>query len=208
MKTVNVIGTMAMAVLMGAMRAGGAEGAVLSLVPSTLTLSVGDPVDLDLVVSELGSGEAVGGVAIRLTADAAILDGVTFVIDPDDKMGAEFDFGSTFGPSFVDLVFLAEDFFPLDQFATLKGLQGTGFRLATISLVAIGTGTAPIEFVDLFGGYLSDADGIDTLPVTETRSALVTVPEPGLLALVGVGLATITARRRVAPGSGGPFRQR
>jgi hypothetical protein len=188
-----------------------AQAAVISLVPSVFDVVVGDPVVFDVVVSGLGADESVGGVAIQLTGDPAILDAVDFVIDPDDKMGLELDFGSGFGPSTLDLVFLAEDFGapgPDGDHAALKALQGDGFVLATVSLLAIAPGISPIDIVDAFGGFLSNATGVGLIE-TSAQDGLVcvaasstapptncAVPEPGLMALVGAGLASLAVRRR------------
>src|SRR4051812_46383655 len=115
---------LALALMAGTLIAGGAEAAVISIVPNALAVSVGDSVALDLVVSGLGGTEAVGGVSLRLTGDASILNSLSFTLDPQNKMGAELDFGSGFGPNFLDLVFVAADF-GSNNFATLKGLQGS-----------------------------------------------------------------------------------
>lgn len=196
MKMLNGMRSLALMTVTTALLAVPAESAVLSIVPDTLTVGVGDQVVLNLWVNDLAVDEAVGGVSIHLTGDPAILDGVGFVIDPDDKMGVELDFGSGFGPGFLDLVFLAEDFAPNDQFAALKALQGTGFRLAQISLLAIAPGTSPIAFVDEFGGYLSDAFGVSTLSSVTEDGSIQVVPEPALLSLVVVGLAAAARRRQ------------
>jgi hypothetical protein len=205
MSIFRIARALALVVLTSTAWASAASAAVISLNPSTHIVNVGDPVVFDIVVSGLAADESVGGVSLQITGDPAILDAVGFVIDPEDKMGLELDFGSGFGPSTLDLVFLAEDFAPADQHATLKGLQGSGFVLAQVSLLAIAPGVSPISFVNAFGAYLSNADGITTLPA-QTQNGIVcvgqefadacAVPEPGLMALVGAGLASLAVRRR------------
>jgi hypothetical protein len=204
MRIVNMKRVLALMLVTGAMFAGRAEAAAISIQPNTVTANVGDTINFDVVVA-LGAAEAVGGVDIRVTVSNLILDDVSFTIDPDNKMGAEFDFGSGFGANFVEFVFLAEDFFPLDQFTTLKAMQGAGFRIATFSLLAEAEGIAELNFSTL-GGYLSDANG-DVLLGTTVDDGLVcigsqfagrcqAVPEPGLLSLFAAGLVTAAVRRR------------
>jgi hypothetical protein len=208
MKTLNIKRALALALLGCAVFAGGARAAAISIVPSTFTVSVGDAVEFDVVVSGLGAQEAVGAVSIHLTGDSAILDAVGFSLDPDDKMGVEVDFGSGFGPDSLDLVFAAEDF-GADQFTTLKALQGSGFTLAHVSLSALAPGISPIHFDDIYGGFLSNADGLTLVPA-KANDGLVcvgeefaqrcapSVPEPALMSLFGAGFAAFVARRRRA----------
>src|SRR5687768_603948 len=212
MRIVNMKRVLALVLLTGAMFAGRAEAAVISVLPASSIVNVGDIITLDVVVTGLTATEAVGAVSIRLTATGAgtIVDDVDFTLDPQGKMGAEVDFGSGFGSNFIDFVFVAEDRAPAgpgpEEFAFLKPLQGTGFTVARFRLQADAEGISEIDFANVFGGYLSDADGVTPLAVSQVNGALICVgaqfaqrcqvPEPALLSLLAAGLVTAAARRR------------
>ncbi len=198
---------LALMLVTGAVFAGRAEAAAITIIPNTVIANVGDTIDFDIFVS-LGPLEAVGGVDLRITAtDAIILDAVagSVVVDPDNAMGAELDFGSGFGINFVEFVYLAEDYFPLDQFTELKADQGLGFRIGRFSLLAVAEGVSELNFSTL-GGYLSDENGDELLGTTVDNGLVCIgtafaarcqqVPEPGLLSLFAAGLVTAAVRRR------------
>jgi hypothetical protein len=163
--------------------------------PITQTVSPGDPVSVDLVVSGLEG--LIGGFQAVINFGDAILTGLDFVVDPDDNFSGDLDFSLGFAPG---------DGSPLDLF--MVGEPGVGqpgaFRLATINFTAALPGLSPLTLSNV---VLSDALGdADIFPGIGTGSVCVApqgevcqtvpVPEPGLIALLGTGLGTILVRRR------------
>lgn len=178
------------------------EAATISISPASQNASIGDTVTADIIVSGLAADESVGGVSLLLSFNDAVLQGLGYTVDPDDKMGVEDDFslGFTGGSgSPLELFFLAE--FGADH-AALKALQGDGFRVATVDFTAVANGFSGLNLSLAGAGavYLSDADGFPIGTQAVNGSVCVggncTVPEPTLLALLGTGLFGMAVRRR------------
>ena len=195
--------TVALAVFAGA--AAQTEAAIISISPVSQSANIGDAVTADILVSGLAADESVGGAGVLLAFNSGILSGVSYVVDPDDKMGAEFDlsFGFTGGAgSPLDLFFVAEA--GLDH-AALKALQGASFRLATVNFTAIANGFSGLNLTTAAGGsvFLSNADGQTPIPTQAVNGSVCVggrvcpvAPEPGLIALLGAGLSAFAVRRR------------
>lgn len=207
---VNALGAWALAAVLVGAAAGTAEAApVIKISPSSTVVGLNTVFSVDLIVEGLDdlSDEAVGGFSALLSFDDTLLSGVSYLIDPDDKMGAEIDlsFGFDGGAgSPLDLFFVAEAGL---NAAALSALQGTGFRLATISFtsgVIEGLSSLRLSVFGPGGAFLSDADGFEIPATAEQGSVCVsrtgtpcTVPEPGLLSLLATGALTgLVARRR------------
>jgi hypothetical protein len=205
MKSIKrVMRVLAMAIMVGTLFVGNSEAAVISISPASQNANVGGTVSVDILVS-LGLGEVVGGVSLFLGFNPAILTGASYTVDPNAQMGVAaggFDFSGGFSGGVLDLFFLADG--SLNQ-AALGALQGTGFRLATVSFTAVGNGTTPLtlSFAQPGGAFLSDANGA-VLPSTAVNGSVCVgptcgvtqVPEPGTLVLLGMGLAIAGLRHR------------
>lgn len=181
-----------------------AEAATISLNPANSVVDVLDLVSIDIMIG-LGQGEVVGGANVDLTFNPAIVGGFGADNDPDVIFDSDAcpsdpgfcDFSTGFGAGVYNVNLLAD--LALDE-ATLAGLQGALFRLATITFVALSPG---ISLLDLVNVQLSNFEG-DELLVTSTEGGSITVrdvedpapiPEPGTIALFGAGAAVLLARR-------------
>ena len=203
-----VFRTMAIGLVAGACLISGAEAATISIVPGSQNATVGTPVDIDIVVSGLGAGESVGGVALTVSFSNVLLDGVAFELDPDDNMATAgdpiFDLASGFAGgsnSPFEASFLAG--FTLDN-AALKALQGDSFILATVTFNPLQNGLALLTIAGIPGSsLLSDALGDALIGSQATGGEICiggncarVVPEPATLALVGLGMGALVARGR------------
>jgi hypothetical protein len=192
--------------MMGVFAAARAEAAIISVVPVSQTVALGDPVSVELVVVGLKDNESVGGVSLTLSFNDSILAGASYLVDPDFKMGVALDPFNDFSAGFaggngspLELVFLAD--ISLDHTA-LKALQGASFTLATVTFDAIANGLSLLTLGDIGGEFLSNADGLLTIP-TQAANGLVcvggncqVVPEPATFALLALGAGALAIRRR------------
>jgi hypothetical protein len=161
---------------------------IISLNPSSATVTTGDSVAVDVVLSNLD--EVTGGFFLVLSFDNTIFTAVSATSGA--ALGATLDFSDLSGVSSVSL-----DFASLETVGVLTGLQGpfpSNIVLGTVNFDAIADGTgnfgvvAPVD--------VSNGDGSALIPVCIEGQPCGSVPEPGLLALLGTGLATLVVRRR------------
>lgn len=164
----------------------------LSFAPSAPTVSIGDTVDVDVVISGLGVGQAdsVSAFDIDVSFADALLsyDGVVF--GPAAGFDLDiFDLGGNItsdflSPGSVNLFELS-----FDGIADLNDLQASSFVLTTLTFEGLVPGFSPLsisihDLVDAYGG---------SLPATVTDGGITVVPAPGaallgLIGLVGVAL--------------------
>lgn len=168
---------------------GAAQAQVVTAVPSSAEVMVGDFFTVDLIVSGLGDA-TVGSFDFDFIYDPFVMTsyGVTFGEGLD-----VFSLGSLFSVSSQPgLINIFQTSF--DTVADLIALQPDMFTLATLSFKAISPGSSSLE---VFVNAIGDAEGV-TLPVELGAGLVSAVPEPQSYALLlaGLGLIALSARRR------------
>jgi hypothetical protein len=200
--------------LIGALTALQANAVMISVDPGFQNAAVGDDVTVDIIVSDLGPGEEVGGVSFELSFSNAILRGGSFTTDPDDIMDTDanalndLSFGFLGGAgdgSPLDVYFVAD--IGLDS-AALELAQGAGFRVAQVVFEAIGNGLSPLNLSPTGPGgtFLSDGDGFELASQgvngavcvgdPDVDCVVARVSEPGTLGMLGIALGLLAIRRR------------
>jgi hypothetical protein len=183
--------------------ASGASQAVpmIEIVPATSTVTVGDLVSVDVMVSGLVD-EYVGTYDLTLAWDSALLalQGVAFDVFLDGPADSLASFVA--GPGTVSVFEVS--------LGMLLNQSGNGaFRLFSLTFDALAAGSASLAFsgdvVQLLGDALGA--GYGEVALSPARVSIeprggASVPEPGPLALMLVGLAALAGRssRRVRRG--------
>ncbi len=149
--------------------------------PGSQTVDVGDPVFVDVVISDL-AGEIVSAYDLDVTFDASILTATDVV------------FGSFLGDEFFFEVFNdfdlsgsgVVDFAQLSLLSDLDLalMQPDSFVLATIEFAAIGGGTSALDFVAPLDIKGLGASIIDVDPASGSVTA---VPEPSAALVFALG---------------------
>lgn len=166
---------------------------IIEAVPSAGTINVGDTLTVDVRVAD-PDGFSIGSYDILLSYDSLLLSvtGVSFGTALDGPADSIQGTGGAAGVFEVYEVSLG----------LLLGQDGsTPFSLFTVSFDALAVGVANlalsiVDLSDAFGGSLeSQASGASVLI---EQGPPVTVPEPGSLSLLVLGIACLARRRLVA----------
>ena len=165
---------------------------VVGFDPTSQTVTLGNQVSVDIVISDLGDGVApsLAQWDFDVTYDDTILDFVSVAFGTELSLNSPSTTTTLDGVQFVGLTEMSND-----SAATLIADQAPAFVMATLTFDTIGTGTTLLG-IDLFA--LKDTND-DALIRTfgPTGSAKVTVtPEPGALLLVALGIGGAVAWRR------------
>lgn len=163
-----------------------AQAVTIGFVPSSQTVGAGDPVFVDVVVSDLG-GEIVSAYDLDITYDDSVLSATS--VSLSSALGDEFFFEAFYDwdistSGVVDIAGLS-----LLSDAALLALQGgDSVVLATLGFTAHSLGVSPLDFVfDAFND-IRGSNG-QTLDVTPVSGSVAVVPEPTAAALFFVGFA-------------------
>jgi hypothetical protein len=176
-----------------------AHAVTISLTPASSTTTLGAPITLDLNISGLGNGTALGAYDVSVNFSSADLtyQSTTF---GDPVLGDQLDLGrlglngptATSGRGTVDLI--ETDLF--DSPATLLSSQTHSFTLAVLSFYSIASGTTPVTITL---NSLADQNGNPFTATTQTASVTIAsspVPLPAGVCLFVSGLLGLGAAAR------------
>lgn len=163
-----------------------AHAAILTLKSSPATVEVGDTFAVDIEVSDLGVGTALGVFDVDVSFDESLvtLSGASFGTGLDVLGLGSLQF-ATPGVSSVNLFELS-----LDLADDLLALQPASFVLASLSFTAASAGSSAIGLsVNSIGDANGDPLDASIVGALVTITGESTVPEPSSMALVLAALA-------------------
>jgi len=173
-----------------------ASAITLSFSPESQSGNIGDTFTVDIIVGDIAANEAVGSYDLDITFNNTILSGQTITLgnglgDPTVLEGLTLA-GHSFSGNKANLFETS-----LEDFATLQGLQGSSFTLATLTFKGEANGLSFLTFSSILFG---DENG-DEMEVSATRGVIQVgevephpAPEPASLTLL-LGGSLITALR-------------
>lgn len=171
---------------------------LLTISPSSQTVTAGSSTDVQVLVSGLASGSApsLGAYDLNFTFDPTIV-AFTSLTFGDSMQGDQLDLSGTgsISDSAIQSPGLLEFFeISLDQASVLDSQQAGSFVLATLHLQGLASGTTSLA---LSVNSLSDSSGAPLTATADPGSITVTAtPEPGALWLFPLAGAWIAARFR------------
>lgn len=188
----------AVAVAAGAFASQAQAAAVISIVPSALTINIGDPLSVDIFVS--GLTQSLGGYSFDVNWDGGRLGFLSGVVNPDNRMGAvPFDLSLGLSGASYGFDVLADGLITDGALFAAQG-SGASFRLGTLSLSGIGNGFASIA---LSGFSLSNYDGSAAIPSSAEGARVCVggnctnvIPEPTTPLLVMAALGALALIRK------------
>ena len=161
----------------------------LSLNPASAAVTSGSMLDVSAVISGLGLPPEVGSFDVGVIYDPTLLTptGVTFggFLGDPDLLQALSASNLSFAPDIAEAAEVS-----LLSNTQLDMRQSASFTLFTVDFVAIGSGTAVLQYA---GGPIDDGNG-NLLFGTKTIGP---VPEPGSLLLVGGALCFLAVLSRL-----------
>jgi hypothetical protein len=166
---------------------------IVSFNPSFQAIGLPGNATVDIVVSNLAEGQAVGSFDLDITFAPGVVGFTGYSLGTGLGTGGDvidLSFGATGGVIDFAAVSLLD---PGD----LSPLQGSSFVLGTLHFGAVANGLSPLTFTQLI---FADQDGIE-MPVEGQTGAiqvgdqLPAVPEPATMVLFGLGTAMLGSKR-------------
>ncbi|MBL4828622.1 MAG: hypothetical protein JKY55_01805 [Aliivibrio sp.] len=158
-----------------------AHAAFISMTPDNQFVNIGDSVSVDIRMHDLLPSESVGDFDFDIVFDATklTLDSVDF--GEDLHLGSFMDIQNWFqsGPNMLTMYEVS-----FESAQDLFDLQLDDFILATINFTTTDFGVATVDFDNVWA--LGDQYG-DPMMFT-AFSGLITIPEPGTIAVLLIGL--------------------